>query len=413
MPIVCDLLIVGAGPAGSAAAIEARRAGLSVILIDKASFPRDKCCGDGLTAGALRHLEYLGLDPGLIPSWRSVQQVKVAGPARRLVTFPLPVGRGQFAAIARRRELDAALLDLARSAGARVDEQTPLQSIDTQHDRVRIQAGGREYEAAMVIAADGMWSPTRKLLGLGTDGYRGDWHGFRQYFRGVGPVAATELCVWFEPDLLPGYFWSFPLGDGAANVGFGILRNSGHKIQDMKTLWPDLLQRPHIREVLGPDAAPEGSHRALPIPARLPSTVLVDRRVIFVGDAARAADPMTGEGIGQALETGILAARSIAEAGAAAPERATASYVTALKKGMIKDHRLAGLLSRILGTRLGADASLKICSPTPWTRRNFVRWLFEDYPRAVLGTPGRWERGLFHRDGAYRTSPDEGSIGVE
>ncbi len=406
MPILSDLLVIGAGPAGSAAAIEARQNGLTVTVIDKATFPREKCCGDGLTTGALRHLDHLGLDPTNVPSWHIVDDVKVAGPGRKLISFPLPKGRGQFAAVARRSELDAELVNLARLAGAQVDEGTGVEAITQHADRVEVQAGGKAYEAKMLIAADGMWSPTRKLLGLTTEGYRGDWHGFRQYFRNVSPQASQELCVWFEPDLLPGYVWSFPLADNTANVGFGILRNdgpsdSGPSIQDMKKLWPDILQRPHIRKVLGADAVAEAPHKALPIPARLPSTTLTDHRVIFVGDAARATDPMTGEGIGQALETGMLAARMIAEAGADSPESAIAEYEQVLRKGMVRDHQLAGLLSKVLATKVGASASLRICSLTPWTRRNFARWLFEDYPRAVLGTPKRWEQGLFHRPGAY------------
>ena len=121
-----DLLVIGAGPAGAAAAIEARRAGLDVLVIAKAHFPRDKCCGDGLTAGALRHLDELGLDPATVPSWQQVDDVHIAGPNGRRRVFPLPRSRGQFAAITRRRELDAALVDLARANGADVVEGLSL-----------------------------------------------------------------------------------------------------------------------------------------------------------------------------------------------------------------------------------------------------------------------------------------------
>lgn len=396
-----DILIVGAGPAGSAAAIQARRAGLSAAIIDKATFPRDKCCGDGLTAGALRHLEDLGLDPATVPSWRRLDSVYVAGPDHQLVTFPLPSGSGQFAAVARRRELDHELLNLARTAGAEVHEGTTITGISQSDSLVTVTAGDVVFEAKMVIAADGMWSPTRKLLGLHTEGYRGDWHGFRQYFNNVGPRAANELCVWFDEDLLPGYIWSFPVAGNSANVGFGILRGSNVSVGEMKTLWPDILQRAHIREVLGPDATPEAPHRALPIPAQLQNTVLTQGRVIFVGDAATATDPMTGEGIGQALETGRLAAEAIVAAGPDDPSKATAHYERELAAGMMKDHRLAGWLSSALARPSLAALSLKICALTPWTRRNFARWLFEDYPRAVLMTPKRWKRGLFHQPGAY------------
>src|SRR5712671_3255755 len=111
--LVADVAVVGGGPAGAAAAITLARAGRDVIVVDRARFPRDKCCGDGLTAGALRHLEALGLRPDAVPSWQTVEDVLVRSPSGRTVRFAMPRGRGQFAAVARRTDLDAALLDLA------------------------------------------------------------------------------------------------------------------------------------------------------------------------------------------------------------------------------------------------------------------------------------------------------------
>lgn len=396
-----DLLIIGAGPAGSAAAIEAARAGLTSLTVDKAFFPRDKCCGDGLTTGCLRHLDALGLEPSSVPSWQVVGDVNVAGPNGKVTVFPLPKDRGVFAAIARRSELDAALVALARKSGAEVREGVELLDLVIDGDHVVATLGDADgtttVEARHVVAADGMWSPTRKLLDVRLPDYRGDWHAFRQYFTNVSTTAARELYVWFEPDLLPGYVWSFPLADGSANVGFGIQRDTGHRIQDMKTLWPDILARPHIAEVLGADATPEGPHKAWPIPARLGEITLHHGPVLWVGDAAAATDPMTGEGIGQAIETGRLAVECLVEH-ADDPGRA---YADRLRASMVKDHGLAGALSSVLGSRWGAQGSVAIAGATAWTRRNFARWLFEDYPRAVLGTPSRWHRKVFTNDGAY------------
>ncbi len=405
-----DVLIIGAGPAGTAAAIELRRAGRSVIVIDKAEHGRDKICGDGLTTGALRELEHLGLSIRAVPSWIDVDDVHITSPGGRERRFPLPRGRGRFASIARRADLDRALVDLAIDAGAEIRFQTPLRDLDLRDDRVRIAVGDADgpdrIEAAWVIAADGMWSPTRKILGLPDEAYRGEWHAFRQYFTDVGDRAANELHVWFDEDLLPGYIWSFPLADGAANVGFGIQRGGRHSIQDMKRLWPDILARPHVRAVIGDRARPEGNHRAWPIPARLGRRTLSHGRVLFVGDAAAATDPMTGEGIGQALETGRAAVAAIV----AGTDRAdiAARYETTLGRGMVRDHRLAGALSRVLSSPAGTEWSLRTAGSTDWTRRNFARWLFEDYPRAVLGTPHRWERDVFTRSGAYREPAELG-----
>src|SRR5204863_2528424 len=94
-----DVAVVGGGPAGAAAAITLARAGRDVVLVDKARFPRDKCCGDGLTAGALRLLEQLGLDPRTVESWQPVSDVIVRSPSGYEAAFPLPRGRGVFAAV--------------------------------------------------------------------------------------------------------------------------------------------------------------------------------------------------------------------------------------------------------------------------------------------------------------------------
>jgi flavin-dependent dehydrogenase len=246
-----------------------------------------------------------------------------------------------------------------------------------------------------------MWSPLRKSLGADVPGYRGEWHAFRQYWTDVTGPAATELWVLFERDLLPGYAWSFPVGQGQANVGFGILRGGRLTTQQMKQVWPELLARPQLRDLLGPTATPEGPHRAWPIPARVDRVRLVDGRVLFVGDAAAATDPMTGEGIGQALATGTWAAEAVHRAGAGRPDDAARAYEAAVRRRLSLDHRLAAALGRALSRPWVTELSLATTALTPWTRRNFARWMFEDYPRAVLATPTRWHRGVMTGPGAY------------
>jgi menaquinone-9 beta-reductase len=401
-----EVVVIGGGPAGSAAAIRLARAERDVTLVDRARFPRDKVCGDGITTGALRLLEGLGLEPGRVASWHRVDEVVVRGPAGPEATFPLPRGRGTYAAVARRADLDAALLAEASAAGVNVLDGHACVGAGEHEDHVTIRVDGvGEVTAAYAVAADGMWSPTRKFLGLAAPGYRGEWHAFRQYFAGVGPRAARDLFVWFEPDLLPGYAWSFPLPGRRANVGFGIVRGERvHRVQDMAGIWRDLLDRPHIRRVLGHGAEPEAPHRAWPIPARIDEAVLTGRRTLFVGDAAGACDRLTGEGIGQALLSGILAADAIAgsDGGAGqAPGVVTTRYRRAVRRALVADHRMSTLLIRAVRHRRGVRAGLRLAAATGWTRRNFARWLFEDYPRAVLATPRRWRRGMLTGPGAY------------
>ena len=207
--------------------------------------------------------------------------------------------------------------------------------------------------------------------------------------------------MWFEKDLLPGYAWSFPLPGQRANVGFGITRRGHHQVGDMKAIWEDLLTRPHVRAVLGDNAVPEDRHKAWPIPARVDTLPKASGRVLFVGDAVGATDPMTGEGIAQALLSGQLAARAIEHGGATRPAVTASRYEQSIQQSLVADHRLARRLARLLETSLGARSAIRAADLTPWTRRNFARWMFEDYPRAMALTPDRWHRGMFSRVGAF------------
>ena len=405
-----DALVIGAGPAGTAAAIHLARRGRRVRIIDKAVFPRDKCCGDGLTTLALRELEDLGFDPATTIDWMDVDAAWLRSPSGREVRVPLPHD-GRFAAIVPRLQLDAALVALARRSGVEVVEGRGLIGPIEQagdHIAAGIETGVDDgagtvetMRARHLIAADGMWSPTRKLVGASVAGYLGEWHAVRQYARQVTGPAAERLYVWFEADLLPGYAWSVPLPGGRVNIGFGVVRDGSRPTGMMKALWSDLLERGHIRAALGPDAVLEDRQTAWPIPARVDTIPLTAGRVLFVGDAAAATDVLTGEGIGQAILTGRLAAEAIDAAGDD-PDDASTRYRRAVRHHLVADHRVSALLGRILASERGARGAIRIIGASgQWGRRNFARWMFEDEPRAIAVTPRRWHRRFLARPGAY------------
>ena len=406
--IVADVVVVGGGPAGCAAAITLARAGRKVSLVDKAEFPRDKTCGDGLTSLALRHLEDLGLEPGAVASWQQLTSVMVRTPNGSQQRFALPAGAGQFAAVSRRRDLDVALLRVARAAGVDVHEGCAVEAVRVDEVDGTVDlglSGGASARCWYAVAADGMWSPLRKLLRAtaGGEQYLGEWQALRQYFTATSPLS-RDMWVWFERDLLPGYAWSFPLPEGRVNIGLGVQRAHGDAT-GLRHRWEGFLQRPHIKAVLGEGAAAEGPWRAWPIPTGILGTPLsaAGGRVLFVGDAARAGDTMTGEGIGQALETGRLAAAAIIGAGAGAPGRAARTYRRTVRAGLYPDDLASRWVARTLARHpRSADGWLPVALSTSFTTRYFGPWMFEHHPRALPLTPWRWGRGAVTAPGAWR-----------
>jgi flavin-dependent dehydrogenase len=323
-------------------------------------------------------------------------------PGGREVVLPLPSG-DTYAGVVPRVELDAALVEHARTRGVDVREGCALTALRDDGGRgvVATLADDTEVRASWVVAADGHYSPTRRLLGHDPSGL-GTWHAFRQYFAGVDD---RRLWVLFEEDLLPGYAWVFPVGGGRANVGFGVLRDTRDGAHDhassgkaLAAQWRGLAERPALRRALGDHAEPEGTVRAWPIPADYDRARLADGRVLFVGDAGNVVDPMTGEGIAQALESGMLAARSIATA-PRDPSAIRARYRDAVDRALGADLRFAALLQHLLRVPMGARAAIAAAALTPWTRRQFARWMWEDYPRALLLTPRRWQRGMLSSGG--------------
>ena len=206
------------------------RPGLRVVCVDKATFPRDKTCGDGLTANALRLLEALGVDLRRVRrdrTWR-VHETVIVSPSGRRVDLPLPAD-GLHAAVVPRRDTRRGARRRRARAGASRCARGMLSTRCPPSTTSHVVDDG--LEAPYVIAADGHWSPVRRAFEPDAPRDLGEWHAVRQYFDGVDD---DRLWVLFERDLLPGYAWVFPLPGGRANVGYGVLRADGRSGRELE-----------------------------------------------------------------------------------------------------------------------------------------------------------------------------------
>jgi geranylgeranyl reductase family protein len=328
-----DVAVVGAGPAGSAAALAAGRAGARVLLLDRAGFPRDKPCGDGIAADAFDVLAGLGVT-GLTDGFPPNDGLRLVGPGGAAVARTLP----RPAHTIPRRVFDARLVAAAVDGGADLVRHT-VRTIDDDGGG-RVVVDGR-YEAGVVIGADGAGSVVRRLLGhpVNPDGH------LAIAIRGYAPTSASEQVIVTTGARWPAYAWSFPIGDGTANVGYGeVLRGAP-------------LSRAYLLDRLGellPGSEPTGLRgHHLPLSTRRPSAGR--GRVLLAGDALSLINPFTGEGIFYAVLSGALAGA----AAAAGPDRVAARYRAALSRRLGRHLRHSGLVARVSQQPRVVDAAIR------------------------------------------------------
>ena len=330
-----DVAIVGAGPAGCAAALELGKTPLRVVLIDRDTFPRDKVCGDAIPGPAVKALAEI--DPRFADSLRPLTAAQRSRRTRLHLNGRRPVTLHweTRAYTCRRTDFDRHLLELVTThtdttilTGKGVAEVTgvPGNVTLTLSDGVRCTAAG-------VIGADGAHSVVARQLG----GQRLDraHHGgaVRQYYRGVTGLAPDRLEIHSLAAFMPGYFWIFPLSDGACNVGFGMHSTAlgEHGLRLRHAIGAFVAASEELRERFA-DAAPEGAVRGFGLPFGSRRVRVQGDGFLLTGDAASLIDPLTGDGIGQAVGSGLLAARQAVRCWESGDwsARATAPYATAL-----------------------------------------------------------------------------------
>jgi geranylgeranyl reductase family protein len=285
-----DVVVVGGGPAGAACAIAARRASPSarVLVLDRSAFPRDKVCGDGIAPEALDVLAGLGVDPAtLTDGFPAVPRLRLRSPGG--TTVERSMRRPAF--VVPREVFDDRLLTAALARGAELRQHT-VRRLEVHPAHVELDGS---VTAAVVVGADGAESVVRRALGVPPNRPRATAIAIRGYAPEPAGSSGVQLLT-TTGQRWPAYAWSFPLGDGRANVGYGELVSRG--------VTRGGLLHGLARLIPGPEPDRPKAHR-LPLSTGRPRQP--DGRVLLAGDAASLINPLTGEGIFYAVLSGALA----------------------------------------------------------------------------------------------------------
>jgi geranylgeranyl reductase family protein len=338
-----DVAIVGAGPAGSAAALAAVRAGARVLLLDRHDFPRDKTCGDGIAPQALAVLAGLGV-PDVADGYAQVPALRLTGPSGASAARRLPVA----AHVIPRAVFDARLVAAAVAAGATLRRHTVR--------RVTVRAASvlldDEIEARVVIGADGASSLVRKELGIAPNppGHLAiAIRGYAPMPASTDPAAPLEQQIVMTEQHWPAYAWSFPIGDGRRNVGYGELLQGppvsrAHLLGRLTELFVDV------------DLAATTGLRAHHLPLSTRRPIAGRGRLLLAGDALSLINPFTGEGIFYAVLSGAIAGAAAAgEDGALAGQR----YASALRRRLHRHLRHTSAIARLSALSFVVDAGIR------------------------------------------------------
>ena len=382
-----DLVVVGAGPGGSSTAYHSAKAGLNTLLVDRQEFPRDKTCGDGLMPHAASEVAMMGLADWLDePHHGRFTGFSIYSRTALLKQKVPPTLHGPRGYVVRREETDAKLLERAVSAGTELHTGTRatdlLRSSSGRVTGIEAVNGGDQvrFDAPLVVLADG-------IGGFAGNGMKAHQNAVarRQYFRNVEGPDQQNLQVFMTEDMNShgaGYGWVFYLGDGTANVGAGVstaaLARTGRNLKDF---YDRFLQEPQMVDWLR-NATPEGPPRSWSLKMGMWGAKRHGQGVMSVGDAGSMVHPISGEGVGYALESGRLAASWAHEAHAREDFSASvlSGYGRQLRQKRAREHISGYALVNLVPNVMMLEPLFKACERDQGARRTLVEAFTGDSP---------------------------------
>ncbi|UOZ09520.1 geranylgeranyl reductase family protein [Amycolatopsis sp. WQ 127309] len=365
-----EVIVVGAGPAGSTVATYLARSGVDVLLLEKTEFPREKVCGDGLTPRGVKQLIDLGIDTSEEAGWVQSRGLRIlTGDLTLELDWPDLTSYPPYGVSRTRHDFDDLLAKLAVKAGARLYERTTVTSAITDatgrvvgvEAKVGPERTPVNYRAPLVLACDGVSARLALSVGIQKNEKRPMGVAVRQYYKSPrhdDPFIEGHLELWDrsdprDPKLLPGYGWAFPLGDGTVNVGLGMLSTSASfRNTDYRAL---------LRQWL--DGTPEewgyreenaiGKVGGAGLPMGFNRTPHYRDGLLLLGDAGGMVSPFNGEGISAAMESAQIAAEVVVQALARregpSRERALEAYPRAVRELMGGYYQLGNVFAKIIG----------------------------------------------------------------
>ncbi|MGP7959652.1 geranylgeranyl reductase family protein [Sanguibacter sp. A247] len=404
-PDDADVVVVGAGPAGATAAHYLASVGLDVVVLDKARFPRDKICGDGLTPRAVAELVRAGVSIDESDGWIRNVGLRVVGGGHRIeIPWPELSSYPSYGLARSRMSFDHMLVEHARASGATILEGHSVTEpvLDERTGRVVgvtarvLDADGRRtgeertFRAPVVMAADGVSSRLATAIGIEKRNDRPMGVAVRTYFESPRHQDAwmeSHLELWDgapgESNLMPGYGWIFALGDGTVNVGLGSVSSSAAAT---KVDYKDLFGRwmANVPAEWGfSEETQRGPVRGAALPMAFNRAPLYDRGLMLLGDAGGMVSPFNGEGIAYAMQAARVASDTVAQALTrptdSARERALHRYAQVMKDDLGGYYRLGTYFVKLIENPHVMHLCTKYGLPRPLLMKFVMKLLSDGY----------------------------------